>query len=268
MKYLLSVLALLCAALFAVNDARADGSLKDPAPLAQAGRCVGGKFAGAYLGVQVGGGSMHSHETIPGATGVPTLSDDDGSFSVGEHSGYNVQCGRVLFGIESEFNYFGGDTATAVDGGCGGPGCSLAVGSEMNWFGTLRGRLGLVREENLLIFATAGLAYADVKHSFTTDIPPSGSALPFLDPAFSQSNSDTQFGWTVGGGLEFMRDARWSLRADALYVDLGSDTRTYVLDTCGETCTARVKFDDSFWVARVGLTYHFGPRDPVAVPLK
>jgi outer membrane immunogenic protein len=120
-----------------------------------------------------------------------------------------------------------------------------------------------VHYDNWLFFATAGLAYGDVDHRFTDTGAPGGP--------FSQSNSNTQFGWTAGGGLEFMRDGRWSLRADALYVDLGSENQTYTADPtlCGGPCTARVSWDDSFWVARVGLTYHFGPREAAPiVPLK
>ncbi|WP_045836562.1 outer membrane protein [Hyphomicrobium sp. 99] len=262
-----AVLAALGALVFAVSDAHAGGSLKDEpaAPIAQAGRCMGGNFSGAYMGVHLGGGSARTHESLPDAEGVPPLNDNDRSFTIGEHSGYNVQCGRVVFGIESEFNYFGTDLKTGVAGdGCGGS-CYLAAGSSMNFFGTVRGRLGIVRDENLLIFATAGLAYAKVKHSFATNIGPDSIEL---DSAFSQSNTDYQFGWTAGGGFEFMRDGNWSLRGDALYVDLGSDTRNYTLDTCGADCSTRVKFDDSFWVVRLGLTYHFGRREAEVVPLK
>jgi outer membrane immunogenic protein len=255
MMKMFSVIAALGALVFAVSDARADGSLKDTpaAPIADAGRCMGGNFSGAYIGVHLGGGSLHSEQT---GVDSPTISENDGSFTIGEHSGYNVQCGRVLFGIESDFNYFGGDNVF----GC--PGCGQSVESDMNWFGTLRGRVGLVRDENLLIFATAGLAYAKVDHTFDDPEP-----LNESDP-FHQSNKNTEFGWTAGGGLEFMRDGRWSLRADALYVDLGTETHNYTYEGCDVDCSTRIKWDDAFWVARVGLTYHFGRREAEVVPLK
>src|SRR5690606_20451652 len=103
--------------------------------------------------------------------------------------------------------------------------------SEVNWFGTLRGRLGLVQNDNFLVFATAGLAYADVDHTFKDPTA--------LGGPFSKSDSDTQFGWTVGGGIEFMRDSQWSLRADALYVDLGDESHSYVNTACGSVCTSK-----------------------------
>jgi len=81
------------------------------------------------------------------------------------------------------------------------------------------------------------------------------------------STNDTQFGWTVGGGVEIMRHANWSVRAEGLYVDLGDESEHYELTGCGFGCEARVGFEDEFWVARVGLAYHFGGREEVA-PLK
>jgi outer membrane immunogenic protein len=263
MKQLLSALTVLCALLFAASDVRADGSLKDAAPVAEAARCVGGAFSGAYAGIQLGGGSMRSHQETDSNFGGLTFSDNDGGFTIGGYDGYNVQCGRVLFGIESDFNYFHANTESTLDEGpcCSGSGFATFQ-SDMNWFGTLRGRLGLVRDENLLIFATGGLAYANIDHTFSDTGAPGGP--------FSQSDSNTQFGWTAGGGIEFMRDSHWSLRADALYVDLGSEAKTYTTDPtlCGGVCTARVNWDDNFWVARVGLAYHFGQREAAVVPMK
>jgi outer membrane immunogenic protein len=57
---------------------------------------------------------------------------------------------------------------------------------------------------------------------------------------------------------------RWSFRADALYVDFGSEDHSIFGDTCG--CDARAKWDDNFWVARVGLTYLFNSVPAPVVP--
>jgi outer membrane immunogenic protein len=194
---------------------------------------------------------QHTHDNA----GTPlNYGDNDRGFTIGGHSGYNVQCGRVLFGIESDFNWFDADTFSNPCGGVCGGGPSWK--SELNWFGTLRGRLGLVHNDNFLVFATAGLAYADIDHTFKDPTAPAG--------LFSKSDSDTQFGWTAGGGIEFMRDSQWSLRADALYVDLGSENHKYNLGCC----STATKWEDTFWVTRIGLTYHFGQREAEYIPLK
>jgi len=272
-----SIIAGVCACFLSVSNARADGSLKDGPMPAPAGRCIGGAFAGPYAGVQLGFGSARSHQDVEqydddNLIGTVGFSDNDKGFTVGGYGGYNVQCGRVVFGLETDFNYFGTNTRSDVDI-CGSSPCGAPVGSgsfrsSMDWFGTLRGRLGLVDRQDYMIYVTAGLAYANVDHRFTTDVGPGNTVL---SPAFSQSNSGTQVGWTVGGGVEFLRDQNWSIRAEALYVDLGSEDVTYKLDTgCGSECRQGIRWDDNFWVVRLGLAYRFNRPEPVAeyTPLK
>ena len=36
----------------------------------------------------------------------------------------------------------------------------------MDWFGTLRGRAGVVVHDSWLLYGTAGLAYGEVDHTF------------------------------------------------------------------------------------------------------
>ncbi|MET0407516.1 MAG: outer membrane beta-barrel protein, partial [Hyphomicrobium sp.] len=136
-------------------------------------------------------------------------------------------------------------------------------GSEVDWYGTLRARVGIVGDQNFLVFATGGLAYGGIDHSMSA----SGTEnLRFF------SSSDTQIGWTAGGGVDYLLSDHWAFRADALYVDLGSQDHTFTTSDCTGPCSLRADWDDSFWVARVGLTYLFGApsRDPVVydTPLK
>lgn len=255
---LLPILMIAGAFCLGASQAQAGGSLKD-GDFGDSGRCVGGAFAGPYAGVHVGFGSLRSKNTAGAyVSGVPIggidASDNDRGFSIGGHAGYNIQCGRVLFGVETDFNYFDADTSALL-------GSTAFLGSSIDWYGTLRGRLGLVSGDNFLVYATGGLAYADVDHTLFDPGAPGGS--------FSASSGGTQWGWTAGGGIEFMRDGNWSIRAEALYVDLGSESESYAVTTVCETCSTRVSWDDSFWVARVGLTYHFHRDEPAPyVPLK
>lgn len=256
---LLPIVMIACAFGFAVSEAQAGGGLKDVGDFGNSGRCVGGAFAGPYAGVHVGFGSLRSNDSLGDFGGLVSGSDNDRGFSIGGHTGYNIQCGRVLFGVETDFNYFGADTSSNL-ALLGFP-TQLFTGSSMDWYGTLRGRLGLVSNDTFLIYATGGLAYADVDHSLFDPSAPGG--------AFSGSRGGTQWGWTAGGGIEFMRYENWSIRAEALYVDLGSESEQFSVSTTCETCTTRVDYDDSFWVARVGLTYHFHRDQPAPyVPLK
>lgn len=259
---LLSIFIIACACLASAGTAQAGGSLKDgPMPGPTPGRCIGGAFAGPYAGIQLGFGETRSHQEA----GNPTrgFSDNDNGFTGGGFTGYNVQCGRVLFGVETDFNYYGTDTKSGLTcSTCGDTPLSVSFRSSMDWYGTLRGRIGLVGDEHYLIYATGGLAYANVDHRFS-------APGPDLSP-FSASSGGTETGWTVGGGVEFLKYENWSIRAEALYVDLGSDNATYTAPGgCTGTCTTRVNWDDNFWVVRFGLAYHFNQPEAVAyTPLK
>ncbi len=135
-------------------------------------------------------------------------------------------------------------------------------GPAASWLGTLRGRLGLAVHDSMLVYATAGLAWADRSQSVNDPGTISGIS-------FSQSDGDTASGWVVGGGLELMHNDRWTVRAEALYVGLDSETRTYsVTAGCGSVCTTSVKWDDDFVVARLGLSLKLGGHEPAYQPLK
>jgi outer membrane immunogenic protein len=226
----------------------AGGSLKD-GPMPVVGSGCGGAFSGAYIGGQVG--YIDHDAKFHDELGTGHVSGSDNGVTLGIYSGYNIQCGRFLYGIESDFNYAGTDARWS-------DGCCQDVSSEMNWFGTLRGRLGLVHNDTWLFFITGGLAYADFDYQFSLGAPLN----------FSQSNSEMKFGWTIGGGVEFLRHANWSLKAEALYVDLGKEEIGYEDTLCGVGCTARIGYEDEFWVARIGLSYHFGRREETYAPLK
>jgi outer membrane immunogenic protein len=247
MRSLLSIWTGLIGLMLGATGVWADGSLKDgPAPVAEARACGTGPFAGLYVGGALGYGKHDAD--FNDELGGDSVGADDSGFTGGIYSGYNLQCGRFVIGYESDFNFLDTDADWSD--------CCYETSSEINWFSTYRVRLGFVHETNWLFYVTGGLAVADVDHNF---------AFPPGD--FSDSANDTQFGWTAGGGVEIMRHANWSVRAEGLYVDLGDESEHYELTGCSFGCEARVGFEDEFWVARVGLAYHFGGREEVA-PLK
>lgn len=258
MRRLLAYVAVLFAVIGGTSGAMADGgSLKDgPAPVATARTCNGGPFAGFYVGAAAGYANQDTKNTdVLSATG--SVSYDDGGIAASLYSGYNIQCDRVVIGYESDWNWSDADNSfTDFTGGCGGP--CYTIKSDIKWFSTARLRVGLVHSGNILFYATGGLAYADVD-----------TTLTFQPLDFQASNSDWKFGWTAGGGVEFIRHGQWSLRAEALYMDFGDETYSYSDTTCGIGCTARQRWEDDMWIARIGLTYRLGAREEVAAaPLK
>jgi outer membrane immunogenic protein len=159
-----------------------------------------------------------------------------------------------------------------------------AYEARINWFGTVRGRLGYLITDQVLLYGTGGLAYGQVKLSgitgvngstdFTSVFP---TVTPFTPGGSVFSASKTNVGFTVGGGIEgkcsYWLPAGWTWKLEYLYVDLGSlDTVTsfpsavpqfglllpgftYATPFTGSIAT-HTHFTDN--VVRVGLNYKFG----------
>jgi outer membrane immunogenic protein len=62
-------------------------------------------------------------------------------------------------------------------------------------------------------------------------------------------------GWTAGGGLEYAFLNNWTVRVEALYVDLGTTEGTATATTPTSNC--RFGFKNHYSLARVGLNYKF-----------
>jgi outer membrane immunogenic protein len=251
----------LCLAVLASTFAASGAHAQPPYPT---------PFQGAYIGGVLGFGSQHT-ETLNLTQGAPstgaTFKDDDGGVTVGGYAGYNWQpfCNPFLFGIETDINYLN-SSPTAVDVETGPAVETSTFEGSNQWFGTFRGRLGWVVHEDWLLYATGGLAYGGVKHTWNDDCVDCSAPGPFNFGPFTQSNTDSKLGWTAGGGAEFLHDSNWRIRAEALFVDLGSATHSYLVPACNAAlgpsfCTATLRWDDQFWVARLGLSYGFGGTD-------
>jgi outer membrane immunogenic protein len=124
----------------------------------------------------------------------------------------------------------------------------------IQWLGTVRGRAGLA-VDNVMAYLTAGLAYGKAKHTIID---------PFfnVDPNFDFSS--TKVGFVAGAGIEYGLDSHWSVKAEALYVDLGknSSTITGVAQSTPPgnptTVTGRLDVEDTMWIVRAGVNYKFG----------
>lgn len=213
----------------------------------------GGPFAGPYIGAAVGVASSNAKQD----DFIDPVAHSHGSSAViSGYSGYNLQCDRTIIGIESDYNFL--NTKTHNSDWPGFFGGNIDLTSRINSYGSLRGRLGVLLSPTLLAYATGGLAYANVSHKLSDDSIP-----------FEQTDKKFKTGWTLGAGLERELHTNWLLRAEAMYVDLGSSTHDYTFSAgpCIGVCTGTAKWHDDFWVARIGLTYKLGAREEY-VPMK
>jgi outer membrane immunogenic protein len=94
----------------------------------------------------------------------------------------------------------------------------MTAQEKLDWFGTVRGRIGVLPSDRFLAYVTGGLAYGHGSLSSALSRT-TGCAGNNCEAG---SVSDTKAGWTLGGGVEWAFASNWSMKAEYLYVDLGS----------------------------------------------
>jgi outer membrane immunogenic protein len=149
---------------------------------------------------------------------------------------------------------------------------SIVASRSLDWIGTIRGRLGGLVTPNLLLYATGGLAYGEVRSNATvTQTFALSPALAFFSPPVNVSGGAfgaTRAGYTIGAGGEWMFLSHWSAKLEYLYYDLGSahyGTGISQFDAFGvltngvgidaANTTSHVRFDGN--IVRAGVNYHF-----------
>jgi outer membrane immunogenic protein len=100
----------------------------------------------------------------------------------------------------------------------------------LKWFGTIRGRLGFLPMNSLLVYGTGGFAYGRVDENVVLNSQPGpgdfgiggfGFNCAAGPNCFLGSSSRTAIGWTAGGGVEYAVWSNVSLKVEYLYVNLG-----------------------------------------------
>lgn len=126
----------------------------------------------------------------------------------------------------------------------------------LDWFGTVRGRVGYTPLSQLLIYGTGGFAYGGGTGAFSV------LYSDFKDFA-GKSVNNTNTGWTAGGGVEWALWNNWTMKAEYLYLNLGSTPSFFEQQHC--TCSVKPDYfsatqtgsSNRFHTLRLGLNYHF-----------
>jgi outer membrane immunogenic protein len=229
---------------------------------------------GFYFGANAGYSFGRADNTVfAGTASAVDVSTDVNGWLAGVQAGYNWQpSANWLFGLEADFQITGERASRTVDGGVtrivlpGGDFNLVSLLAATNsyslpWFATFRGRLGIVADPSLLLYATGGLAVGEVKYTTRNFVasqifgPGATGTIPDGPPAIAAgaefAEHQTRLGWTVGAGAEFKFSQNWSGKLEYLYVDLGRGT--YLSGTAGAQTDLR--FRDH--IARAGINYAF-----------
>jgi len=200
----------------------------------------------------------------PQVASAGTGSLDGNGVIGGGQAGYNQQSGGFVYGFEVDLSALDLDESRQASGNylipAGGPvtGNTFTIGSALktNWLFTARGRLGWA-VSNLLLYATGGLAVTDleVTSTFKDNVRTVGPGASMF-----ARNTQTKYGFAVGGGAEWALTGNWTLRGEYLYVDFGSVAASGLAtnpDLPGAATPISVSEDLSEHIARAGINYRF-----------
>lgn len=97
---------------------------------------------------------------------------------------------------------------------------------EVDWKGSIRGRLGYAFDNRWMVYGTAGVAFAHQKMSRDQyrfdEVSYSQNTLFFIE-----KDSGVRTGLTVGGGAEYAINDRWSISADYTYSRFGNKSFSF-----------------------------------------
>ncbi|ETR78177.1 porin [Afipia sp. P52-10] len=192
-----------------------------------------------------------------------TMSVNSSGFFGGGQIGYNHQFhNNVVLGLEADFQGSGiegkfAGNATLIANNAPAGNAQFDIGTKIEWFGTIRARLGYAWDRALL-YATGGAAFGSVK-SFASVSGAIGNG-PLAPLAAPVSVSDTQWGWTAGAGLEYALAPQWSFKTEYLYIDLGKQAllSTLVNDAAnGFSAGANLDVKTTLHTVKAGVNYRF-----------
>jgi outer membrane immunogenic protein len=180
------------------------------------------------------------------------------SWLAGAHAGYNWQQGTLVYGFETDLQ--GTHLNSSMSGGLTHsppiaplPGDFASTSALINYYGTLRGRLGFTAGQ-WMFFGTGGVAYGNVDLS---------STFRTLGMQTLSQASEPRIGWVAGAGVEYLLKPNVMLTFGYQYVDLGRvgiSSSTTGFDgpfavTLGQAASVHAQFQ----AVTVGMSWRFAP---------
>lgn len=180
------------------------------------------RWTGFYLGGTLGGGFGDARAR--GDLGDTAFRQNGWVGTI--HAGYNWQLGRAaVIGLEADLG----------SGNVGGTlrGNGNALSTDLNAIGSLRARAGVLVTPALLIYATGGLAWADMEFKL----------------AGGSKENDMLRGYQLGLGAELKLSQHWTARLEYIHIEL--DSKAVQLNGIS------TRIDPDFHTVRAGFSFKF-----------
>jgi outer membrane immunogenic protein len=179
-------------------------------------------WTGFYIGVNVGGQWGHSEDVdhdynvgfLPPDFDKPWGYDESGVIAGGQ-IGYNFQWNWLVLGVEGDLGYMNTDGDGTEPGSPGGD----TVGkTSSDFYTTVRGRIGFALG-HWLFYGTGGGIGVNQK----TQVNDNCDTGACGDELIHASTTNFNWGWTGGGGIEYMLGCHWTIRGEYLRYQLGDE---------------------------------------------
>jgi outer membrane immunogenic protein len=155
------------------------------------------------------------------AAGLPnSVAGDAKGFIGGITYGSNYQFGRVVLGFDSDFSYTDIKASQTITATVLGVPITANASQRLSWFGTTRVRGGVLLSDNILLYATGGLANGRIEASTSNLVNVAGGCL-LAGGCPTGGISKNMWGWAAGGGVE-VASGPWQFRVEYLHYDLGN----------------------------------------------
>jgi outer membrane immunogenic protein len=187
-------------------------------------------------------------QILPTNTGSASASAS--SWLLGAQAGYDWQQGPWVYGLAADISatHLNSQANTILAGAFGVP---ASVSADIDWYGTIRGRLGWASGP-VLLYGTGGLAYGRVALS---------SALVANPLGLNAQTSSVNVGWVAGAGIEYLWSPNIVFSLDYQYVDLGSVNVAAGATGGGQGfSTLNANARGQLQTVTVGVSWLFSPR--------
>lgn len=193
-------------------------------------------WSGAYVGMQAGYGWGEGRYISP-VDGQSASPRPDGMLA-GVFGGYSHQWHNgVVLGAEADINANDGHGIKVF-----GPLDDFDARFQLKWSGSARLRLGYALGR-FMPFVSAGAAVGKISHDY---------APTWISPRTPRRIFEgTEFGWTVGAGVEYRMNDKISTRVEYRYTDYGS--KSYPAVGPAQPHSMTLKTND----LRLGIAYKF-----------
>jgi opacity protein-like surface antigen len=212
-------------------------------------------WAGFYLGVHGGYGWGKNNFTTTVSTTPPV--DLAGpklrGGLYGGHAGHNWQFDRAVASVELDLSIASINGSAQVQYTAAPTTFTESRTPEVEALGSVRGRLGWLPLDSVLLYGTGGLSWERIgTTSGFSSSAPAGSLTS------STYNSENRFGWVAGAGAEvLLPGGNWIGRLEYLHYDFGTIARSGAITNAAGTTTFQPGHH-SVDVLRAGVSYKFG----------